>query len=62
MWPVDVFPSLQYLPKWMPGAGFLKKAEVWKKKMEEFVDLPYEYVKNAVVGPLYALLFGFFMY
>lgn len=56
IWPVDVFPSLQYLPKWMPGAGFLSKAEVWKKKMEDFVDLPYEYVKNSLVGHYMRLL------
>ena len=34
----------------MPGAGFLRKAEVWKKKMEDFVDFPYEFVKNAMVS------------
>lgn len=56
IWPVDVFPSLQYLPKWMPGTGFLRKAEVWKKKMEDFVDLPYDFVKNAMVGHYMRLL------
>jgi cytochrome P450 len=56
IWPVDVIPSLQYLPKWMPGAGFLRKAEVWKKKMEDFVDLPYEFVKNALVSHYMRLL------
>jgi hypothetical protein len=50
IWPVDVFPSLKYLPSWMPGAGFKKKARVWKKKMEDFVDRPYEYVKNSMVS------------
>ena len=38
------------MPKWMPGAGFLRKAEIWKKKMEDFVDLPYEFVKKALVN------------
>ena len=38
------------MPKWMPGAGFLRKAEIWKKKMEDFVDLPYEFVKKAMVN------------
>jgi hypothetical protein len=56
IWPVDIFPSLQYLPKWMPGAGFLRKAEVWKKKMEDFADLPYEFVKSALVGHYMRLL------
>jgi len=50
IWPVDVFPWLKYMPLWMPGAGFKKKAQVWKKKMEDFVDRPYEYVKNSMVS------------
>lgn len=48
IWPVDIFPSLQHLPSWAPGAGFKRKAAVWKAKMEEFVDKPYEYVKNSI--------------
>lgn len=50
IWPVDVLPFLKYMPTWMPGAGFKKKAQVWKKKMEDFVDRPYEYVKNGMVS------------
>jgi len=48
IWPVDFFPSLQYLPDWMPGAGFKVKAARWKAKMEECVDVPFEYVKNSI--------------
>ncbi|KAF5381704.1 hypothetical protein D9615_005603 [Tricholomella constricta] len=48
IWPVDIFPSLQRLPVWAPGAGFKVKAARWKAKMEEFVDKPYEYVKNSI--------------
>lgn len=51
VWPVDVFPSLQYLPMWFPGAGFRTKAKKWKAKIEEFVDKPYEYLKNSIVSP-----------
>ena len=47
---MDIFPWLRHMPKWMPGAGFLRKAEIWKKKMEDFVDLPYEFVKKAMVN------------
>lgn len=50
IWPVDIFPSLQYLPTWFPGAGFKTKAIKWKAKMEEFVDRPYEFVKNSIVS------------
>ncbi|PFH48807.1 hypothetical protein AMATHDRAFT_49202 [Amanita thiersii Skay4041] len=28
---VDYFPVLKYIPSWMPGAGFKKKAEEWRK-------------------------------
>ncbi|KAF8908139.1 cytochrome P450 [Gymnopilus junonius] len=48
IWPVDVFPSLRHLPTWMPGAGFKRNAAIWKKKMEEFVDRPYEFMKNSM--------------
>ncbi|TFK34662.1 cytochrome P450 [Crucibulum laeve] len=48
IWPVDVFPALQHMPDWMPGSGFKKNARVWKAKMEEFVDAPYEFVKESM--------------
>ncbi|KAI0946483.1 hypothetical protein AcW1_009933 [Taiwanofungus camphoratus] len=46
IWPVDVFPFLRHLPLWSPGAGFKRKALQWKAKMEEFVEKPYELVKE----------------
>lgn len=48
IWPVDIFPVLRHLPEWAPGAGFLRKARVWRSKMEEFVDRPYEFVKESM--------------
>ncbi|KAK7442268.1 hypothetical protein VKT23_016239 [Stygiomarasmius scandens] len=48
IWPVDIIPVLRYLPEWMPGAGFLKKAREWKAKMNEFVDEPYQWVKECM--------------
>lgn len=48
IWPVDIFPSLQYLPDWAPGAGFKTKAVKWKAKMEEFVEKPFEFVVGSV--------------
>jgi hypothetical protein len=50
IWPVDVFPFLKHIPLWMPGSGFKKNAIIWKKKMEEFVDRPFEYVKTSMVS------------
>lgn len=49
IWPVDIFPSLQYLPDFLPGMSFKRKAAKWRAQLEEFVDKPYEYVKNALV-------------
>lgn len=50
IWPVDIFPVLQYLPSWFPGAAFKRNASLWKAKMEESVDKPYEYVKTTMVS------------
>ncbi len=49
IWPVDIFPFLQHLPEFLPGMSFKRKAAKWKAQLEEFVDKPYEYVKNAMV-------------
>ncbi|KIK42243.1 hypothetical protein CY34DRAFT_83884 [Suillus luteus UH-Slu-Lm8-n1] len=48
IWPVDIFPALKYLPLWFPGASFKRNAVIWKAKMEEFVDRPYEFVKSEI--------------
>ncbi|KAK2462812.1 hypothetical protein APHAL10511_005203 [Amanita phalloides] len=48
VWPVDVFPFLQHLPVFLPGMGFKRKAVKWRAQIGEFVDKPYEYVKNAM--------------
>lgn len=53
IWPVDIIPALQYLPTWVPGAGFKIKAAQWKAKMEEFVEKPYEFVKNSMKSGSY---------
>jgi len=61
IWAVDIFPSLQYLPEWMPGSGFIRNAKIWKKKMEDFVDRPFEYLKSSMVS-LSATLLGAYIY
>ncbi|KAJ7718623.1 cytochrome P450 [Mycena metata] len=48
IWPVDIFPSLKYLPLWAPGSGFLRKAAQWKTRMEEFVNQPYNFVQSSL--------------
>ncbi|KAG2054397.1 cytochrome P450 [Suillus hirtellus] len=48
IWPVDIFPALKHLPLWFPGTSFKRNAQIWKAKMEEFVDRPYEFVKSEI--------------
>ncbi|KAF9219295.1 cytochrome P450 [Gyrodon lividus] len=47
---VDVFPWLKYVPEWMPGAGFKKKAATWKKSVLEMRDAPFEAVQKALAA------------
>ena len=46
---MDVFPILRYVPSWIPGAGFQKKAEEWKRTVEDMADIPHEFVKQRMV-------------
>jgi hypothetical protein len=39
---VDIFPILRYVPGWVPGAAFQKKAKIYRQLQEEFLQLPYE--------------------
>ncbi|KAK0184475.1 cytochrome P450 [Armillaria mellea] len=48
IWPVDLIPLLEYLPSWMPGAGFKKKAALWNRMLKEFAEDPFEEAKTAV--------------
>ncbi|KAE9399837.1 cytochrome P450 [Gymnopus androsaceus JB14] len=43
---VDVFPSLKYIPGWLPGASFKRKAADEKKTVEEMIKQPLEFVKR----------------
>ncbi|KAF8996018.1 cytochrome P450 [Cyathus striatus] len=44
---VDIIPILKYVPEWIPGAGFQKKAREWRHAVHEMRDAPFEYVRNA---------------
>ncbi|KAJ7041546.1 cytochrome P450 [Mycena alexandri] len=46
VWPVDIFPVLKYLPAWMPGGGFQRKAAYWKKTMRRLADEPFQHSKT----------------
>jgi hypothetical protein len=48
--PFLIHNAVKHIPTWFPGAGFKRNAIVWKAKMEEFVQKPYDYLKNNMVG------------
>lgn len=47
---VEFFPSLQYVPAWVPGAGFQSQLAIWREAAAKMVELPYERVKAAIVN------------
>ena len=47
---VDVFPLLRYVPSWMPGAAFQKKASEWKRTLDETSNVPFNFVKQRMVS------------
>jgi hypothetical protein len=46
---VDTFPFLKHVPKWVPGAGFQRKAEEWKKISQYMLELPFRDSKKNIV-------------
>ncbi|KAH9067874.1 cytochrome P450 [Lactarius vividus] len=48
LWAVDVLPFLKYLPTWFPGAGFRRKAAVWKEIIVDSVDFPFSLLKASM--------------
>nr|GAT52448.1 cytochrome P450 [Mycena chlorophos] len=45
---VDNLPFLKYVPAWMPGADFQRKAAIWRARVEYMVDMPYAAAKKLV--------------
>ncbi|KAF8154861.1 putative monooxygenase [Crassisporium funariophilum] len=43
---VDFIPALKRLPRWMPGSGFIKTAEEWRKIVWDASWNPYEWSKK----------------
>ncbi|OJT06168.1 O-methylsterigmatocystin oxidoreductase [Trametes pubescens] len=48
VWLVDVLPFLKYIPSWVPGAGFKRKAAAWKAVIERGADEPFQWVKSSM--------------
>lgn len=64
---VDIFPSLKYVPSWMPGAGFKRKAKEWKALALDSLNRPFNTLKAELVClhafiMFCALLHLFFLY
>ncbi|KAF7373059.1 Cytochrome P450 [Mycena sanguinolenta] len=48
---VDSIPALKYVPNWIPGAEFKRKATEWKEIAQELLQLPFsETKKNIATG------------
>lgn len=46
---VDSVPILKYVPEWLPGAGFQKKAREWKNDTLKMVQAPFSAAKRNLV-------------
>ena len=46
---VETFPSLRFLPSWMPGAGFKRDGKAWTKAVYRLVEIPWKQTKEAMV-------------
>jgi len=49
-WLVDSWPILRFLPEWMPGADFKRKAKEWGQRMYNQSLIPHEYVKEQMAA------------
>ncbi|KDR66581.1 hypothetical protein GALMADRAFT_147803 [Galerina marginata CBS 339.88] len=54
---VDVFPVLKYIPEFVPGAGFKKKARIWRRLQDDMREVPYnatvQIMASGVVTPCF---------
>jgi cytochrome P450 len=45
---VDVFPWLRFVPAWVPGAGFQRKAASIRQTMSQLERIPYQWAKEQI--------------
>lgn len=50
---VNILPFLQFLPSWLPGAGFKRHASSVVQLINEMQQVPYEYVQKTIVSTNY---------
>ncbi|KAK0434405.1 cytochrome P450 [Desarmillaria tabescens] len=46
----NLIPILTHIPDWFPGAGFKRTAREWASTLNEFVEKPYNYVKQEMAA------------
>lgn len=51
---VDMLPILKFVPSWMPGASFKRKAEAWKQYADQTREEPFRVLKTDMVGFIWA--------
>ncbi|TFK25336.1 cytochrome P450 [Coprinopsis marcescibilis] len=56
---VDFFPWLKYVPEWVPGASFKRKAREWKHLSLGLLDKPYQATKDAMASGTASMSFVF---
>ncbi|KAJ7151669.1 cytochrome P450 [Mycena filopes] len=49
-WMVDSIPVLRFLPEWLPGAGFKKKAREYSRKLYAQSSEPYNWVREQIAA------------
>jgi hypothetical protein len=49
---VDLLPILKYVPSWMPGASFKRKAAYWRRVNADMAQKPFAYVKETFVSSI----------
>jgi hypothetical protein len=47
---VDYIPMLKYVPSWMPGASFKRKACEWRHLSHQMVESQFKIVKQNMVS------------
>lgn len=44
---------MKFVPAWFPGAGFKRKAQDWKRNLEDVAGLPYNFVKERMSSGIF---------
>jgi hypothetical protein len=46
---IDMLLAVEHVPSWVPGAGFKIEAARMHRSLHNFVNVPYQYVKDQMV-------------